>query len=311
MIFRFAAGLAVPLIAVTATAQSSATKPVASGSQSWSVRFSNAVMARNPEVHTRWDYTAGLVLLAIDRVASARNDASMRSYVKRNMDRFVQPDGSITGYKLDEFNLDQIAQGRLLFPLLSRTNDSRYRKAAQHLREQLSKHPRTSEGGFWHKQVYPEQMWLDGLYMAEPFYAQYARTFNEPSAFDDVTKQFLLPRRAKLPRLLHRIRNGNVNFAGQRARTRLREVKSDDVGGTFMLKELPIHLGHFLFTDQVKTQFILLKRKFFVEQMTHYLAEKQRIQSPRALTVSKRERGTHPANLCRVSLIADAPRKPR
>jgi unsaturated rhamnogalacturonyl hydrolase len=154
--------------------------------------MSDAVIKRNPQVHTRWDYTAGVVLLAIQRVGEARRDARLLSYVKENMDRFVQPDGSITGYRLDEFNLDQIAQGRLLFPLWQRTKDDRYRKAAAHLRDQLRQHPRTDEGGFWHKQVYPQQMWLDGLYMAEPFYAEYARTFDEPAAFDDVTKQFLL-----------------------------------------------------------------------------------------------------------------------
>ena len=158
----------------------------------WSVRFAKAVMTRNPDVTPRWDYIAGVVLLAIDRVATARNDAAMRAYVKRNMDRFVQPDGTITGYKPEEFNLDHIAQGRLLFPLLKRTGDSRYRTAARHLRAQLARHPRTSEGGFWHKQIYPQQMWLDGLYMAEPFYAEFAKTFGESDAFDEVAKQFLL-----------------------------------------------------------------------------------------------------------------------
>lgn len=158
----------------------------------WSARFAEAVIRRNPEVTPRWDYIAGVVLLAIDRVATSRNDESMHAYVKRNMDRFVQPDGTITGYKPDEFNLDQIAQGRLLFSLMSRTGDKRYRIAAQSLRAQLAKQPRTSEGGFWHKNVYPQQMWLDGLYMAEPFYAEYARTFKEPADFDDVAKQFLL-----------------------------------------------------------------------------------------------------------------------
>jgi unsaturated rhamnogalacturonyl hydrolase len=116
----------------------------------------------------------------------------MLAYVRENMDRFVQPDGSIKTYRLDEFNLDQIAQGRLLFGLFAQTHDERYRKAALLLRDQLRRHPRTVEGGFWHKQIYPQQMWLDGLYMAEPFYAQFARDFNEPAAFDDVTKQFLL-----------------------------------------------------------------------------------------------------------------------
>lgn len=191
-----AAGLgALVLAATSGGAQGAARRPAVEGSRPWSVRFAEAVIARNPDVHLRWDYTAGVVLLAIDRVASTRGDNAMRAYVKRNMDRFVQPDGSISGYKQDEFNLDQVAQGRLLFPLLARTGDERYRNAARHLREQLAKHPRTSEGGFWHKQVYPQQMWLDGLYMAEPFYAQYARDFGEPSAFDDVTKQFLLAAR--------------------------------------------------------------------------------------------------------------------
>ena len=158
----------------------------------WSVRFSRAVIARNPEVHRRWDYTAGVVLLAIDRVAQRRKDAGLAGYVKRNMDRWVQADGSITGYELEEFNLDQIAQGRLLFPLAERTGDARYRKAASLLREQLRKHPRTSEGGFWHKKIYPQQMWLDGLYMAAPFYVQYSRTSGEPAGFDDAIRQFLL-----------------------------------------------------------------------------------------------------------------------
>ena len=125
-----AAAAAVALVANAAGAQT----PAAAAGEPWSVRFSKAVMARNPDVTPRWDYIAGVVLLAIDRVATARNDAPMRAYVKRNMDRFVQPDGTITGYRPEEFNLDHIAQGRLLFPLLERTGDSRYRNAARHLR---------------------------------------------------------------------------------------------------------------------------------------------------------------------------------
>jgi len=180
------------LLASPAIAQSTARRAAASASPAWSTRMAEAVIARNPQTHTRWDYTAGVVLLAIQRVGEATGSAKMLAYVKENMDRFVQPDGTITGYQLEEFNLDQIAQGRLLFPLWQRTKDERYRKAADHLRDQLRRHPRTSEGGFWHKQIYPQQMWLDGLYMAGPFYAEYARTFGEPAAFDDVAKQFLL-----------------------------------------------------------------------------------------------------------------------
>ena len=167
-------------------------RPLAPGARPLSIRVAESVMRRNPQTHRRWDYTQGVVLGAIERVALARRDRRMLDYVKTNMDRWVKADGSIESYRADEYNLDHIAQGRLLFGLLERTRDQRYRKAADLLREQLRTQPRTAEGGFWHKQIYPQQMWLDGLFMAEPFYAQYARTFGDRAAFDDVARQFLL-----------------------------------------------------------------------------------------------------------------------
>jgi unsaturated rhamnogalacturonyl hydrolase len=142
-----------------------------------------------------------VVLLGIHRVGERTGDPRYASYVKRNVDRLVGADGTIATYQLEEFNLDQINEGKLLFPLYARTHDDRYRKAAALLREQLRRHPRTSEGGFWHKKTYPNQMWLDGLYMAEPFYAQYAREFGDSAAFDDVAMQLLLmARHARDPR---------------------------------------------------------------------------------------------------------------
>jgi unsaturated rhamnogalacturonyl hydrolase len=158
----------------------------------WSVRVAQSVMKRNPIVHEKWDYTAGLVLLGIDRVGTVTGDARYAAYVKQNIDRLVHPDGSIATYRSDEYNLDQINEGRLLFALFDRTQDARYRKAIGQLREQIREQPRTAEGGFWHKKIYPQQMWLDGLYMAEPFYAEYAKRFRDSVAFYDVTKQFLL-----------------------------------------------------------------------------------------------------------------------
>jgi unsaturated rhamnogalacturonyl hydrolase len=159
----------------------------------WSVRVAESVIRRNPQTHRRWDYTQGVVLGAIERVALARSDAAMLRYVDENMKRWITPEGDITGYQLDEYNIDEVAQGRLLFGMMQRSPDTvRYAGAARMLREQLRTHPRTPEGGFWHKNIYPQQMWLDGLFMGQPFYAQYAATFNEPAAFDDIAKQFLL-----------------------------------------------------------------------------------------------------------------------
>lgn len=162
----------------------------------WSVRFARAVMTRNPQNHRRWDYTAGVVLGAIEKVGQGRRDTAMLAYVRRSMDQFVKADGSIDGYRLDEYNIDAISQGRVLFALDARVRDPRYRQAARLLRSQLATHPRTAEGGFWHKEIYPQQMWLDGLYMGQPFYAQYAATIAAPAEratiFDDVARQFLL-----------------------------------------------------------------------------------------------------------------------
>lgn len=167
-------------------------RPRPSTAGPWSVRMAESVMRRNPQTHRRWDYIQGLVLGAIERVGIAYKKPTMLAYVKTNMDRWIKPDGSIVGYEIDEYNIDHVAQGRVLFGLYERTRDERYRKAAALLRSQLHTHPRTSQGGFWHKKIYPQQMWLDGLYMGQPFYAQYARTFNEPAAHDDIAKQFLL-----------------------------------------------------------------------------------------------------------------------
>jgi unsaturated rhamnogalacturonyl hydrolase len=158
----------------------------------WSVRVAESVMRRNPQTHRRWDYTQGVVLGAIERVALATGDRGMLDYVGRNMERWITPTGDITGYRLDEYNIDEVSQGRLLFGMYERTKEERYKLAADMLRQQLREHPRTPEGGFWHKQIYPQQMWLDGLYMGQPFFAQYARTFGEPAAYDDIAKQFLL-----------------------------------------------------------------------------------------------------------------------
>ncbi|MFL5541412.1 MAG: glycoside hydrolase family 105 protein [Longimicrobiaceae bacterium] len=163
--------------------------------QPWSVRFARSVMRRNPQTHRRWDYTQGVVLGAIERVALARRDRAMLAYVDRNMARWVTERGDITGYRLDDYNLDEVSQGRLLFGMFERTLDPQYRDAATLLREQLRTQPRTSEGGFWHKKIYPRQMWLDGLFMAEPFYAQYVQRFREPAAFDDIASQFILAAR--------------------------------------------------------------------------------------------------------------------
>jgi unsaturated rhamnogalacturonyl hydrolase len=165
----------------------------------WSVRVADSVMTRwkdypgeVPGRPPRWSYEQGVVLKGIEQVWNASHDAKYFNYIQQTMDHYVNEDGTIRTYSVREFNLDNIQLGRMVLFLYKVTSQAKYRKAADLLREQLRKHPRTSEGGFWHKQIYPSQMWLDGLYMAEPFYAEYAATFHEDAAFDDIAKQFIL-----------------------------------------------------------------------------------------------------------------------
>ncbi len=140
----------------------------------------------------RWNYEFGVVLKGLEGVWLNTGDGRYFAYIQKGMDTFVQPDGTIRTYNINDYNLDQINSGKNLLLLYKVTGQEKYRKAAALLREQLKSHPRTSEGGFWHKKIYPSQMWLDGLYMAQPFRAEYAAMFHENADFDDIAKQFIL-----------------------------------------------------------------------------------------------------------------------
>jgi unsaturated rhamnogalacturonyl hydrolase len=146
----------------------------------------------DPTRPDKWTYEQGVALTGVEAVWLNTGDGRYFEYIKRIVDKFVADDGTIRTYKKEDYNIDNVQSGRLLLMLYKVTGQEKYAKAAAHLRGQLRTHPRTSEGGFWHKQVYPSQMWLDGLYMGEPFYAEYAATFNETEAFDDIAKQFTL-----------------------------------------------------------------------------------------------------------------------
>jgi unsaturated rhamnogalacturonyl hydrolase len=139
-----------------------------------------------------WNYTQGLVAQSMLMIWKESKDEAFFNYAKSYADKLIDASGNISGYKAEEYNLDCMNSGKFLFELYDRTKDERYRKTIILLRNQLKTQPRTSEGGFWHKQRYPNQMWLDGLYMASPFYAQYAMVFNEPALFDDVVNQFII-----------------------------------------------------------------------------------------------------------------------
>lgn len=163
----------------------------------WSVRIADTILSNcenglHPRMGNIWGYVSGMALMALRRMTEHTGDGRYEEAMRRHMDLFVQDDGSIRTYTLEDYNLDHINQGKNLFALWERTRDEKYKKAAQLLTVQLTGQPRTSEGGFWHKKIYPYQMWLDGVYMSSPFLAEYAKVFDEPAWFDVVAQQILL-----------------------------------------------------------------------------------------------------------------------
>ena len=160
--------------------------------QNWAAQMSDSVMKRTPELKQKWEYDNGVIFKGMELVYMLTQDRKYLDYIRTNMDFFIEESGGIRGYTVDEYNIDHVNNGKLLFPLYRETGEKQYRQAADLLRQQLLNHPRTSEGAFWHKQIYPYQIWLDGLYMGAPFYAEYIREFADIKDYSDVTQQFKL-----------------------------------------------------------------------------------------------------------------------
>ncbi|ASA23273.1 glycoside hydrolase family 88/105 protein [Paenibacillus donghaensis] len=176
-------------------------------SVSWSRKIADTILkecnqqGEHEFVLERWAYVPGMLQMAMARAGVKLAEPRFLSYMQRHMDSFIGEDGSIRTYSLEEYNLDQINQGKNLFLLYEESREARYAEAAHLLAAQLIGQPRTSEGGFWHKKVYPFQMWLDGLYMASPFLAEYGRVFERPELLDEAAHQLLLiERRTRDPR---------------------------------------------------------------------------------------------------------------
>jgi unsaturated rhamnogalacturonyl hydrolase len=159
---------------------------------SWAIRMADSVLPDYSISNWKWHYEHGLLVKAISAIGSAICDSKYSQFVRDWVDHFLTSSGRIRTYRTAEFNLDQINPGKLLFPLYRQTGDPRYARAIQLLQNQLRRQPRNKSGGFWHKGIYPDQMWLDGLYMAQPFQAEYALTFDEPAIFDNVIHHFIL-----------------------------------------------------------------------------------------------------------------------
>ena len=116
-----------------------------------------------------WNYIDGCMMTALLAMTEITGDQRCFDFAESFIDSFVNDDGTIRTYKAEGHALDDVNEGRVLFPLFEKTGKEKYKKAADFLWQQLEAQPRTGEGSFWHKQIYPNQVWLDGIYMAQPF----------------------------------------------------------------------------------------------------------------------------------------------
>lgn len=202
--FTVAAALTV-LCATISSAAGATSGPAATetdGCVPYSVRMMNSEMLRNPDAawldgrqgKLKWNYTTGLELLSFLDVADRYGLPYAGDYVREWADIMADEDGNVVTYKKENYNVDHICPGRLYYRLYYRTGDQKYRRVLRKLREQLDEQPRTSEGAFWHKKIYPHQVWLDGLYMAQPFYAEYTRKYSpkaqRDSLYSDICRHF-------------------------------------------------------------------------------------------------------------------------
>lgn len=185
------------IIMIAASLSSMSSEP------SWAVRMVESEIQRNPEAwqldfqpKLKWDYCHGLELRAMLYVAAKYNRNDIRDYALSYADTMINADGTIKKYKLTDYSLDRINSGKYLFDVYDLTGEERYKKALDLLRSQFDTHPRNADGGFWHKKIYPHQVWLDGVYMGSPFLAEYAKRYEsgEQQATDyaDVINQMVM-----------------------------------------------------------------------------------------------------------------------
>lgn len=168
---------------------------------SWAGAVADSVLSTYPnprDLHNHhpgeWVYQNGFFVNALFALWQRTRTPAYWQYLVDWVDLFVDGDGRFdpAAYQPDAYNLDNILPGRLLLSLYRETGAVRYKRAARQLAQQLDKQPRTCEGGYWHKQIYPYQMWLDGIYMAEVFSVEFAATFHEPCYFDEAAHQIML-----------------------------------------------------------------------------------------------------------------------
>jgi len=138
----------------------------------------------------KWNYIDGCMITALFRMYERTGDSRLSEFAHTFLDLFVDEDGVLLGYDEKTYNLDNIFSGNALIDIYRQSKEEKYKKAMERLLAQLEHQPRTQEGNYWHKKIYPNQVWLDGLYMAQVYRARWEKYFGDGSAYEDILMQF-------------------------------------------------------------------------------------------------------------------------
>jgi unsaturated rhamnogalacturonyl hydrolase len=182
------AALALVALAVHPVGQ----QPAPAKAPGWGVRFADTVLATWPDpaaidpAKNGWEYNTGIVLFGMSKMYDATKDLRYLDYIKRWVDGYVDEQGVLGWDQSRTHNLDYIQPGTLILFLYERTGDPRYRAAARTVREAFDHIPKNADGGFWHKSQYPNEMWVDGIYMGQPFLVNYGRLFDDAAFGNDM-----------------------------------------------------------------------------------------------------------------------------
>jgi len=167
----------------------------------WSERMALSIMKRHPQAWQidnhqapKWDYKIGMILTAFEKLYVKTSEPKCLNYIQEYADTLIDTSGHFENFNPQDHNIDFINAGKILFGLYERTKEQKYWIALNTLRNQFVDYPRTASGGFWHKKIYPNQMWLDGLYMGQPFYTRYTVQYEKGDKLNDVAHQFELLR---------------------------------------------------------------------------------------------------------------------
>lgn len=238
--------------------------------------MADSIMARKINLTDHWGYEYGLTLDGIAKVWQQTGEQKYFDFIAATMDHFIQTDGRIAGYNRAEYNLDHLNNGKILLTLYQATGKEKYKVALNTLRKQIETHPRTREGAFWHKKIYPHQIWLDGLYMGAAFYALYIKEFGHPAEFDDVANQFFI-----CEKNLKDEKNGLFYHAWDEAKQQIWADKATGLSSHFWLRGMGWYVMALVDTlDVFPVEHPARER--LVEQFLHCMKALLRVQDQRS-----------------------------